>query len=157
MVKGTKLPFLLTGKGSGVKQHLDISGGAHQIDVVGHRAFGGDDSAPNPVDYALAALASCTQVTSQIIASQNPSIELGKWTINLISHLDNAVLFYGEEGISNFSDVHLDITVETNLDSEEFSAFAIEVERRCPITQLYRGSGVKFSSDWKNTDLRRPA
>lgn len=157
MTKATKIPFSLAGNGSGVKQLLEISASPHQINVVGHRAFGGDDSAPSPLDYALAALTSCTQVTSQIIASQNPSIKLGKWNINLISHLDNGVLVYGEEGVSNFSDVHLDIIVETNLDSEEFSAFTIEVERRCPITQLFRGSGVKFSSNWKNIELRKAA
>lgn len=153
MSKGTKIPFSLAGNGSGVKQQLEISGSPHQIGVVGHRAFGGDDSAPSPLDYALAALSSCTQVTSQIIASQDPSIQLGEWTINLTSHLDNGVLVFGEEGNSNFSDVHLDIRVETNLDAERFAAFAIEAERRCPITQLFRGSGVKFSSDWKNLEL----
>lgn len=102
-------------------------------------------------------MSSCTQVTSRIIASQDASIELGEWEINLTSHLDNGVLVFGEEGISNFSDVHLDIRVETNLDVERFAAFAIEVERRCPITQLFRGSGVKFSSEWKNLELRKAA
>lgn len=157
MAKGSKLPFSLSGKGSVVKQKLAIAGSPLTIDVVGHSAFGGDNSAPSPLDYALAALSSCTQVTSQIIASQDPSIELGEWSIDLTSHLDNSVLVFGEEGISNFSDVHLDITVETNLNDEKFAAFAIEVERRCPITQLFRGSGVKFSSNWKNIELRKAA
>ncbi|MFK4823833.1 OsmC family protein [Paenochrobactrum sp. BZR 588] len=157
MSKGSKIPFSLTGKGSVVKQKLEINGTPLTIDVVGHSAFGGDNSAPSPLDYALAALSSCTQVTSQIIASQDPSIKLGEWSIELNSHLDNSVLVFGEEGVSNFSDVHLDITVETNLDAEKFAAFAYEVERRCPMTQLFRGSGVKFSSEWKNIELRKVA
>lgn len=155
MSKGIRIPFLLSGKGTGVKQQLQISGSTHQIDVVGHRIFGGDDSAPSPLDYALAALVSCTQVTSQIIASQDPTVKLGEWAINLTSHLDNGVLVFAEDGISNFSDVHLDISVETNLDDEKFATFVSEVERRCPITQLFRGSGVKFSSIWKKLELSK--
>lgn len=157
MTKETKIPFLLTAKGVGVKQHLVVAGSEQKIDVVGHSAFGGDDSSASPLDYALAALSSCTQVTGQIIASQDSSIELGEWSITVTSHLDNSVLIYGKEGVSNFSDVHLDISVETNLDAESFTAFTNEVERRCPVAQLFRGSGVEFSSSWKNISLSKAA
>lgn len=157
MSQGIDIPFKLAATGFGVKQALAIDGSPHGIVAEGHRAFGGKDSAPSPLDYALAALASCTQVTSQIVASQNSAIRLGNWRIELTSHLNNGVLVYGEDGISNFTDVHLDIAVETSLDAAEFAAFTAEVERRCPITQLFRGSGVAFSSKWTNIALIQAA
>lgn len=157
MSLGTTIPFKLVANGSGVKQTLAIDGSPHGFAVEGHRAFGGTDSAPSPLDYALGALTSCTQVTSQIVASQNPAIRLGTWHIELTAHLDNGVLVFGEQGVSNFSDVHLDIAVETNLGPSEFDAFTTEVERRCPITQLFRGSGVRFTSAWTRRALSEAA
>lgn len=157
MSLGTTIPFKLIANGAGVKQTLAIEGNPHGFAAEGHRAFGGTDSAPSPLDYALGALSSCTQVTSQIVAAQNPAIRLGAWHIELAAHLNNGVLVFGEDGVSNFSDVHLDIRVETNLGPTEFAAFTAEVERRCPITQLFRGSGVRFSSAWTRLALSEAA
>lgn len=150
MASGTLIPFTLIGNGNGVKQRISIAGSPHQFGAEGHRAFGGTDSSPSPLDYVLGSLISCIQVTSAIIASQDKDIVLGDWNIDIHANLDNSVLVYGNEGISNFRDVHLKIDVQTNLDDERFANFTREVERRCPITQLFRGSGVKFTSKWTN-------
>ncbi|MBR1177038.1 OsmC family protein [Bradyrhizobium sp. KB893862 SZCCT0404] len=153
MTASTVIPFALTGTGQGVQQDITINGSPLTFVAEGHRAFGGTDSAPSPLDYVLGALISCTQVTSQIIASQDRAIKLGKWEIGLKAHLDNAVLVHGAKGISNFRDVNLTIAIETNLTGGDFQEFADEVERRCPLTQLFRGSGVEFSSHWTAKSL----
>jgi putative redox protein len=157
MTASTLIPFALTGTGQGVKQTISINGNPLTFAAEGHSAFGGTDSAPSPLDYVLGALTSCTQVTSQIIASQTKAIRLGHWDIAVKAHLDGAVLVQGVEGISNFSDVELTIAVETNLYGKEFEAFAQEVERRCPVTQLFRGSGVRFTSHWTPKPLNAAA
>ena len=60
------------------------------------------------------------------------------------------MLVYGEQGISNFRDVNVSVSVETNLSGEDFAQFTSEIERRCPITTLFRGSGVDYKTSWTN-------
>jgi putative redox protein len=148
MPASTLVPFALLGAGEGVKQTLAIEGSPHSFAAEGHRAFGGTDSAPSPLDFALGALTSCTQVTGQIVASGNPKIALGRWEIAVKANLDGGVLLNGGAGVSNFRDVDLAVLVETNLDDDAFAKFAKEVEHRCPVTQLFRRSGVSVTTRW---------
>jgi putative redox protein len=148
MTASTLVPFALLGSGEGVKQTVAIEGSPLSFAAEGHRAFGGTDSAPSPLDFALGALTSCTQVTGQIVASGNPKIALGRWEVAVKANLDGAVLLKGGEGVSNFRDVDLAISVETNLDDDAFARFAKEVEHRCPVTQLFRRSGVSVTTRW---------
>jgi putative redox protein len=148
MTASTLVPFALLGSGEGVKQKVAIDGSPLAFAAEGHRAFGGTDSAPSPLDFALGALTSCTQVTGQIVASGNPAIALGRWEVAVKANLDGAVLLNGGAGVSNFRDVDLAVSLETNLDDEGFVKFAKEVEHRCPVTQLFRRSGVSVTTHW---------
>jgi putative redox protein len=148
MTTSTLVPFALLGTGEGVKQTVAIEGSPLSFAAEGHRAFGGTDSAPSPLDFALGALTSCTQVTGQIVASGNRNIGLGRWEIAVKANLDGAVLLSGGEGVSNFRDVDLSVSVETNLDDDAFARFAKEVEHRCPVTQLFRRRGVSVTTHW---------
>lgn len=147
------IPFKLTGSGRGVKQDIEIDGSPLRFSAEGHRSLGGTDTAPSPLDYALGSLTSCTQVTARIVASQNSAIELGQWHISLEARFDSSVLVSGAAGVSNFRDVDLTIDVETNLSGRDFAEFTAEVERRCPVTQLFRGSGVTLNSKWSAVPL----
>jgi putative redox protein len=150
--KGTILSFNLSGKGIGVLQTVAIEGSPHTIRAEGHPAFGGKDSAPSPLDYALAALASCNQVTAFIVARDH-GIALRAFEIDVHAELDNSVLVFGAGGNPNFSTVTLDVRVETGASDEEFTKLASEIERRCPLTQLYVRSGVKVVNKWRNQPL----
>ncbi len=55
--------------------------------------------------------------------------------------------------MSNFRDVDLEVSVETNLDDAAFAKFAKEVEHRCPVTQLFRRSGVSVTTRWSAKPL----
>lgn len=147
--KGTVLTYELRGEGRGVLQEIAISGSEHTVRSEGPSAFGGTDSAPSPLDYALAALVSCNQVTSKIVALGR-GVELGTFDGHVEATWDNSVLVFGAEGNSNFSSVHLTVEIETDLDDEAFNAFADEVTRRCPITQLFVRAGVDVTSSWTN-------
>jgi uncharacterized OsmC-like protein len=61
MTESTLAPFALLGSGEGVKQTVAIEGSPLSFAAEGRRAFGGTDSAPSPLDFALGALTSCTQ------------------------------------------------------------------------------------------------
>lgn len=139
--------FRLTGEGSGVAQTVREDGTHHVIQTDAHPAFGGNDTAPSPLAYALAALTSCTQVTSQIVA-RDLGLTLGQFHVAVDAKLDPSVLATGAEGVSNFTRLTLDVTIETDAAADTFAHFGSEVERRCPVTQLFRRSGVDVKTSW---------
>ena len=150
--EGAILSFNHHGAGTGVLHTVSIEGSEHTIHAEGHPAFGGTDSAPSPLDYALASLISCNQVTARIVALGR-GIEFGKFDIKLSAELDNSVLVYGAEGNPNFSSIDLKVEIETALSDKEFDEFVNEVNRRCPLTQLYVRAGVEVTNNWTNKKL----
>jgi uncharacterized OsmC-like protein len=149
---GTVLPFHLHGEGTGVLQTVSIDGSPHAIRAEGHPAFGGTESAPSPLDYSLAALASCNQVTAFIVAREL-GITLDRFTVDVHAELDNSVLVFGADGDPNFSTLTLDVRTATDATAEDFARLAAEVERRCPLTQLFVRSGVTVTNNWTNAPL----
>ena len=139
--------FRLVGEGAGVAQTVREDGSPHVIQTDAHSSFGGGDTAPSPLAYALAALTSCTQVTSQIVA-RDLGLSLGRFNVSVDAKLDPTVLATGAEGVSNFTTLALQATVETDAAPEVFRRFSQEVERRCPVTQLFRRSGVVVTTVW---------
>jgi uncharacterized OsmC-like protein len=59
----------------------------------------------------------------------------------------------GEQGNPNWEGVDLEVSVQTNADDAAFENFTAEVERRCPIAQLFKRSGVAYKSKWINEPL----
>jgi uncharacterized OsmC-like protein len=139
--------FRLSGEGAGVAQTVREDGSPHVIRTDAHPAFGGADSAPSPLAYALASLTSCTQVTSQIVA-RDLGLTLGRFKVDVDARLDPTVLATGADGVSNFTDLTLSAAIETDAAPDLFRRFGAEVERRCPVTQLFRRSGVNVSVEW---------
>jgi uncharacterized OsmC-like protein len=146
--------FRLAGEGTGVAQTVREEGTAHVIQTDAHPAFGGHDTAPSPLAYALAALTSCTQVTSQVVA-RDFGLTLGQFHVAVDAKLDPTVLATGAEGVSNFTRLKLDVAIETDADADTFARFGQEVERRCPVTQLFRRSGVEVTTSWTPNALKR--
>jgi uncharacterized OsmC-like protein len=145
--------FRLTGEGSGVAQTVREDGTHHVIQTDAHPAFGGHDTAPSPLAYALAALTSCTQVTSQVVA-RDLGLTLGRFHVAVDAKLDPTVLATGAEGVSNFTRLTLDVSIETDAAPDAFAHFGSEVERRCPVTQLFRRSGVEVKTSWTPNALK---
>lgn len=150
---GSVIPFSLNGTGTGVLNTITVEGSEHTVTMEGHPAFGGTESHLSPLDLVLSSLLACTQVTGKIVSTGIEGSELGTWDIAIESHLDNSVLVFGEDGPSNFSDVTLTVTVENNMSDTEFEHFVSEIERRCPITTLFRGSGVEYKTNWTSLPL----
>nr|WP_239028659.1 OsmC family protein [Pseudonocardia acidicola] len=141
------------GEGTGVAQKLTAAGDAgHVFHADAYPAFGGADSAPSPLFYALGALTSCNQVTASLVA-KDLGIQLGRWTFEVQGDLDTAVLVAGAEGNANFHRVEVRATVETDADEEQFATLVAETERRCPVSQLFKRSGLEFVNDWSRAAL----
>jgi uncharacterized OsmC-like protein len=147
---GSVIPFVVHGEGVGVAQTLTAVG--HVFHTDAYPAFGGADSAPSPLFYALGALTSCNQVTASLVA-KDLGIRLGSWRFDAQGDLDASVLAGGAEGNANFHRVEVRATVETDASEEQFARLVSETERRCPVTQLFQRSGLEFVNNWTRAPL----
>ncbi len=153
MTTTTLVPFVVDAVGSGVAQEITVAGdNAHVFHADTYPAFGGADSSPSPLAYTLGALTSCNQITAQLVA-KDLGVSLGAFSFHVQGDLDPSVLVGGAEGNASFSAVAVTASVETDADEATFERFTAELERRCPVTQLFRRSGLAFRSDWTRTAL----
>lgn len=146
--------FEVHGEGTGVAQTL--TAGKHVFHTDAYPTFGGADTAPSPLFYALGALTSCNQVTASLVA-RDLGITLGKWTFDVRGDLDTSVLVGGAEGHpdrgANFDRVEVRAIVETDASEEQFAQLVSETERRCPVSQLFLRSGLEYSNNWTRSPL----
>lgn len=144
------IPFEIVGEGAGVAQQVSVANSSHTISTDAYPAFGGKDAHPSPLHFNLTALSSCTQVTGSIVA-KDLGINISKWNVSVKGDLDPAVLVKGIEGNANWSAITLTAQIESDADDAKFAELGRETERRCPVTQLFKRSGVEWKSSWKNS------
>ena len=148
-IRAETIPFEISGQGSGVAQSVQVKGSKHKIEADAYPSFGGKDASPSPLHYNLTSLSTCTQVTGSLVA-KDLGINLKQWNVSVGGQLDPSVLVGGADGNANWNAISLNVEVETDADQSKFDQFSQETERRCPITQLFKRSGVEWSSQWKN-------
>lgn len=109
--------------------------------------LGGTDLAPNPVEYVLAGLTSCTSVMIGLIAKEldfsysNVSFQ-NKGTLDLRG-------LAGDPNVSpHFQTVSYEVQITTDEDDEKLHALIDAVEKRCPVLNLIKDAGVKVSANW---------
>lgn len=150
------IPIEIRGEGTNTQQKISVKDKPYTFQADTYTLLGGQDAYPSPVSYALASLSSCNQVTGSLVARDH-GIKLGHWDVEVVGMLPTDVLVGGEQGNPNWEKVTLKAKVQTNIeggnDAEKFRFFVSEVERRCPITQLFKLSGVEFVSVWENVKL----
>ena len=147
------IPFVVHGEGSGVAQRIVASGSAgHSFEADAFPAFGGKDQSPSPLFYVLGSLSSCNQVTASLVA-KDLGVRLGAWKFEVQGDLDPRVLATGAEGNANFVRVVVQASVETDASEEQFARLVSETERRCPVTQLFKRSGLQFENRWTRAAL----
>ena len=147
------VPFVVQAQGTGVAQDLTVPGEhQHTFKADTYPSFGGQDAAPSPLSYLLGALTSRNQVTGSLVAS-GLGIELGRWSFHIQGDLDPSVIAGGAEGNANFDRVRVQVEVATDATEEQFATFSSETERRCPVTQMFKRSGLAYTSDWKRLPL----
>ncbi|MFC9835168.1 OsmC family protein [Rhodococcus sp. NPDC127530] len=136
------------GRGTGVYHVAHGADLARPLRFDGHPAFGGSDRALGPFEHLLGALGACCQITADIVA-RSRRIKLGEMHTEIETSFDNSILVFGVAGTSKFDTLDIDITVDTSLSNAELEELGREVERRCPIIQLFVASGVRVRSSWK--------
>lgn len=111
------------------------------------RNLGGKDEGPNPVEFVLAGLSSCTSVMIAIIAKEQKfSYEAAEFKNS--GELDLRGLM-GVEGVSaHFQSVEFDVVIKTDETETRIQQLKEAVEKRCPVMNLLVDAGVSVTSNW---------
>lgn len=100
--------------------------------------LGGSDSAPNPVEYVLAALAACQEVTYRLFADQR-GIPLNAVSVNLKGDLDLRGLFALDANVRpGFTGIRGTVHLDSPASLEELAALKRAVDAHCPVLDILR-------------------
>ena len=110
-------------------------------------ARGGTNEGLTPTETLMASLIGCTNVISKRIAHKI-GIELGEMDIQLSAKFDRRGTMLEEEIDVPFSEVIMDIEVDTNATEEQINMLKIDLAKFCPIAKVLRGGGVNIIENW---------
>lgn len=101
-------------------------------------ALGGTDSAPNPVEYLLAALATCQEITYRLYADAL-GIPLESVSVSLEGDIDLRGFLDVDDGVPpGFSAIRGTVTVDSSADDETLAKLRRIVNRHCPVLDNLR-------------------
>ena len=143
------ITFAVSGEGTGVAQTVAVDGADYTIQTDCYPAFGGADAYPSPLAYTLAALSSCNQVTSSIVAREL-GITIERVRFDVAGDFNPTTMTTGthREGETTFQNVRIDAVITTDATPEQFRKLEIETARRCPVSELFRLAGVRVTNHW---------
>lgn len=105
-----------------------------EIIVDEPEGLGGTDSAPNPVEYVLAAFAGCLNVMGHLVASEM-GFELKNLQIEMVGNLNPAKLFgKSDEERAGYKTIVVKMTPECDASEETLQQWLHAVESRCPVS-----------------------
>lgn len=110
----------------------------HEFTVDEPPALGGDGSAPNPVEYALASLGSCQAITYRFWAEQL-GISFDELTVTVDGDLDiRGFLGFNDSIRPGFSAVRVRVGITGPETPERYQQLAAAVDEHCPVLDLFR-------------------
>jgi putative redox protein len=116
---------------------VDLVARDHALKVDEPELLAGSDKAANPVEYALASLASCQAITYRFWA-QKLGIQLDGLEVAAEGDLDLHGFFGLDTGTRpGFTAIRLDVTPFGPETPERYRALADAVDRHCPVLDLF--------------------
>lgn len=98
--------------------------------------LGGQDTAPNPVEYVLAALASCQEITYRLYADAL-GIPLNGVSVDLSGTLDLRGFFAVDEKVRpGYLGIQATVTLDSPADESELRRLKSAVDRHCPVLDI---------------------
>lgn len=98
--------------------------------------LGGENTAPNPVEYALASLGACQAIMYRAL-SVLKGIKLDSVNVNVKGHLDlNGFLGLDKNARPGFSLVEYETTIVSDEPDERIERLADQVEALCPVLDI---------------------
>lgn len=110
--------------------------------------LGGQDTGGTPLEYVSAALNGCNAVMIPLIAKEK-DFSFSGIDFDTQGFVDFRGLM-GEEGVRTyFEKVIFTVEIETEESEEALNDLKAEVERRCPVFNLFIAAGIDVESNWK--------
>lgn len=107
-----------------------------QLAVDEPPSLGGTDTAPNPVELALAALATCQEITYRLHAD-HLGIPLNGVAVTLEGDLDLRGFFGVDDGVRpGFTAIRGSVTLDSPASSAELERLKTHVDAHCPVLDL---------------------
>ena len=132
------------------RSHVRVRDVASVIDEPLER--GGTNLGLSPTETLMASLIGCTNVISKRIA-HGMGFEIGQMDIQLSAQFDRRGVLIKDEVDQPFSNIIMDISVETNGSAEQMQAMQIDLAKFCPIAKVIRNSGITITENWTTKPL----
>ena len=117
--------------------HVTLTSRGHRIEVDEPDVLAGADRNANPVEYALAALASCQAITYRFWAAKL-GIQLDGLEVAAEGDLDLQGFFGLDAGVRpGFTGIRLDVTPIGPETPERYRDLADAVDAHCPVLDLF--------------------
>ena len=117
--------------------HREVKIRDFSVEVDEPPALGGQDKAPNPVEYALAALATCQEITYRLHADAL-GIPLRDVSVSLAGELDLRGFFGAAEGVRpGFRRINGVVRFDSSASKEELAHLKAVVDAHCPVLDLF--------------------
>ncbi|MFB6208019.1 MAG: OsmC family protein [Candidatus Nanohaloarchaea archaeon] len=132
MTGDSELKFSVEAEGkTATKTEVSVRGFEFTIDEP--EDIGGENAAPNPVEYLLGALSGCINATVHQVASER-DIEVEALEVEVSGEL-NPAKFYGksDEPRAGYKSVEAELELETDSPEQEKELLE-EVKTRCPVS-----------------------
>ena len=112
----------------------------------------GTNQGLTPTETLMSSLIGCTNVISKRIA-HTMGFEMGEMNVALSVKLDRRGTMLMEEVDVPFSDIVMDIEVETNGTPEQIAAMQADLAKFCPIAKVIRAAGTTITENWTSKPL----
>jgi putative redox protein len=108
--------------------------------------LGGQDTAPNPVEYILAALGSCQEITYRLYADAL-GIPLNAVSIRLTGAIDLRGFFNVNQDVRpGYQTIEAEVILDSPASKEDIARLKDIVDRHCPVLDILRNpTPVQFS------------
>lgn len=140
-----------------VQMNLKGVGETHSRSIVSVRDVTGTIDEPverdgtnrglTPTETLMSALIGCTNVISNKIAKKM-GVKLGRMDITLSADFDRRGTMLMEEVERPFSNIVMDIDVETDATPDQLDTLKSDLAKFCPIAKVMRGSGIEITENW---------
>lgn len=120
--------------------HRAVSIRSFSVEVDEPPALGGNDKAPNPVEYALAALATCQEITYRLHADAL-GIPLNDVSVKLDGEIDLRGFFGAASDVRpGFTKITGSVSFDSPAPKHELERLKQVVDAHCPVLDLFRNA-----------------
>lgn len=123
---------------AGASTRTRIEAGKHTLYIDEPPFFGGEDTAPSPVETLLASIAGCVNAIGRYVAGEL-GMDLRGMEVTVEGDCDPGRFFgTAQDNRAGFQNFRLGIKADTDADGETLAKWKAEVLARCPVLDNLR-------------------